>query len=359
MSMDPDLDALALMHRDRRRAEAATTPIERNFAIGGHHARFHFAGPALVEPLTRAIAQLATDQRGEPDLTVHVWDSATTGVPLSPLLRALVDSLHGNPFTLLTPRHEIALLTNERVGATYELGSQVLTIYDRVEREAIYWVNDPDALPYYEKGAPFRTVLNWWLAPHQIHLIHAAAVGRPDGAVLLTGKGGSGKSTTALASLATSLQYVSDDYCAFSTASGPEVLSIYNTGKLRDEDDLARQPHFEPWVVNSDRAGDQKYLMYLAEHAPERLLLRAPLRAIVLPRVAAVDTPRLEPTSAVATLKALAPTSMFQLPGADGATFAHMAALVRQLPCYRLDCSPDLTATARVLEDLVADLSRE
>ena len=354
---DPRLDGFALMERDLRRAQANSTISDRFYAIGPQVVRLRFAGPTLIEPLTRAIAHLNHGSVAEPDFTINVWDSQTTGVPLSPLLQALVDSLHGNPFALLTPRHEIAALCNERIDATFELGSGVLTLFDRQRNEAIYWVRDPPNLPYYERGAPFRTSFNWWLSPRGIQCVHAGAVGTEDGAVMLTGRSGSGKSTTSLACVTSSLKYVSDDYCAFSTAPEPEVFSLYNTGKLNDDDDLERQPHFAPWVVNPERSGDEKYVMFLAEQVPDRILRRAPLRAIVMPRIADTTHPGLEPVSAAATLRALAPTSMLQLPGSTGTAFSRMASLTRTLPCYTLECGPDLAANTAVLEELVGELT--
>jgi hypothetical protein len=356
---DPDLDGLALMQRDATRAGERTGRIERSFAIGHHVARLRFAGPALVEPLTRAIAHLSVEgaPTGGTDLTVDVWDSDTTGVPLSPLLRALVDSLHGNPFALLSSRQEIVALSNDRVAATFELGSGVLTLFDRERNHAIYWVRNVVELPYYERGAPFRTTLNWWLSQKGIQCVHAAAVGTPEAALLLTGKGGSGKSTTALACIGTPLSYIGDDYCAISTNDGPEVFSLYNTGKFRDDADVRRQPRFEPWIVNPERSGDEKYLMYLAESAPDQLLTRAPLAAIVLPHVTGETKPRLEQVGSAAALKALAPTSIFQLPGAASNAFVQMAALAKSLPCYSLACGTDLAATTDVLAELVGRLA--
>ena len=353
---EPDLDALLLMCRDLDRAFVGAGIVERFFAFGDHVARLRFAGDALVEPLTRAIAHLACDESDEATLTIDVWDSVSTGVALSPLLTALVDAVHGNPFALLTPRHELKALTNARVAATYELGSGVFTLYDRSTNHAIYWVRDPDALPYYELGAPFRTTLNWWLSGRGVQCIHAAAVGREDGALLLTGKGGSGKSTTALACITSPLKYLGDDYCAFSIDGRPEVFSLYNTGKLRDDVDVQRQPHFAPWIVNPDRERDEKYLMFLAEHARDRILSRAPLAAIVLPRVTGAIRPRLTAVSPALALKSLAPTSMFQLPGSSRGAFEQMAALSRTMPCYSLECGADLAATTSVLAGLLAEL---
>ena len=333
--------------------------VEHFYEVGSRIARLRFVGPTLVEPLTRAIGHLRHEPVGSPDLTITIWDSETTGVPLSPLLQALLDSIHSNPFALLTPRHEIAALSNDRVAATFELGSGVLILFDRLRNEVVYWVRDPLNLPYYELGAPFRTAFNWGLTRDGVQCIHAAAVGTEQGAILITGRSGSGKSTTALACIGSSLKYLGDDYCAFSTAHDPEVFSLYNTAKLNDDVDLERQPHFAPWIVNPERTGDEKYLMYLGEQVPDRIIRRAPLRAIVMPQITMTTRPRLEPTSSAAALRALAPSSMFQLPGAADDALFRMAWLARTLPSYTLECGPDLAANTAVLEELVGILTAE
>jgi hypothetical protein len=342
------------MERDLRRATEVCDPLEHFYEIGSRIARLRFVGPTLVETLTRAIEHLRHEPVGSPDITINIWDSETTGVPLSPLLQALIDSIHANPFGLLTPRHEIAVLSNDRVAATFELGSGVLILFDRQRNEVVYWVRDPLNLPYYERGAPFRTAFNWGLARHGVQCIHAAAVGTEQGAILITGRSGSGKSTTALACITSSLKYLGDDYCAFSTADDPEVFSLYNTGKLNDDADLERQPHFAPWIVNPERTGDEKYVMYLGEQVPDRIIRRAPLRAIVIPQITKTTRPRLQPTSSAAAMRALAPSSMFQLPGAADDALFRMAWLSRTLPSYTLECGPDLAANTAVLEEFVA-----
>ena len=357
---DPRVDAFDLMTLGWARAHDAGVPtLERYYEIAGAVVRLRFAGDALVEPLTRAISHLETPPVDSPALTVRLWDSTSTGIELSSLMEFVIGMVWKAPFEALTPRHEVRGLHSERVHTTYELGSGVLTMFDAHERDAVYWVRDAADLPYYERGAPLRTLLNWWLSQRGLHCVHAGAVGTRDGAVLLTGKGGSGKSTTTLACLGSPLAYVADDYCVISTGDDPRVHSLYNTGKLNGAADLERQPHFEPWVVNKEQMGEQKLLMFLHDHVPDQMLLTAPLRAIVLPQVTQRTAPMLEPVSAGVALKALAPTTMFQLPGAAGTAMLTMAGLVKVLPCYRLQLATDVAAGPAKLAELLADLARD
>lgn len=99
--------------------------------------------------------------------------------------------------------------------------------------------------------------------------------------------------------------------------------------------------------------------MFLNEHAPERLLRSAPLRAIVFPRVVGETGSELHRIPRALALKALAPTTMFQLPGSAGQAMRTMAGLVKALPCYRLDAGSDIAAIPGLLGDLLARLSAE
>lgn len=351
---DPRVDAFELMARGYARAVRAGAPVrERHYDIAGDVVCLRFAGDALVEPLTRAISHLEIVPVEQPALSVDLWDSTSTGTDPSSLIEFVIEMVWRAPFDALSPRHEVRGLHSERVYTTYELGSKVLTMFDAHERRANYWVRDPSELPYYERGAPLRTLLNWWLSQRGLHCVHAGAVGTDDGAVLLTGKGGSGKSTTTLACLDSDLRYAADDYCAISIGSEPYVHSLYNTGKLNGAADLERQPRFAPWVVNPEKMGEEKLLMFLHDHVPERLLVSAPLRAIVLPQVTDRQSPVIEPISPALALKALAPTTMFQLPGASGNAMLSMARLVKALPCYRLELGRDVAAGPQRLAELL------
>ena len=81
------------------------------------------------------------------------------------------------------------------------------------------------------------------------------------GGVLLAGKGGSGKSTTALTCLNSELQYVSDDYCVVVAQPSPFAYNLYCTAKVR-ADNTHRVPHLMPTVSNGNRLGDEKALFF-------------------------------------------------------------------------------------------------
>jgi hypothetical protein len=331
-----------------RAAEAAGATIERFYRIGDDAVCLRFAGPGLLPYLTPALAHVAIEPTS-PALTVCMWDSVSTGAPLAPFLRWMCGEMRKAPFHHLSPRQEIRLLSSALAPATFEMGAGVLSVLDTGASVGTYWVEDGARLPYHEQGAPLRTLFGWWLTPRGIQCVHAAAVGTETGGVLLAGKGGSGKSTAALACLDSDLRYVSDDYCLVRSEPKPYVHTLYNTAKLGGLRDLQRQPRFLPMIHNPDGLGQEKVMMFLERHLPEKLCRGFPLVAILLPRVAGEGRTRLTRVSPGAALRAIAPTTMFQLPGAAAASFDLMAGLARRLPAYRLDLGPDLTEIPTVL----------
>lgn len=322
---------------------ASGDPVEMTCRIAGFPVRLLGAGRALLDRLAPALEHVAVET-SEPALTICLWDSASTGVALPP-----------PPLGPATTR-AISARGPERLSTFVDLGTATLNLLDRERSLALYWARDAAELPYYESGAPLRVILHWWMADRHRQFVHAAAVGYPDGGVLLGGRGGAGKSTTALACLAGGLHYVSDDYCLVATAPGPRAYSLYSSGKL-DPASVARLPALAEALSNRDRLGPEKglYFLWRSEHR-NRLLAQLPLRAILLPRVnGSGGSVRLEPISAAAALLALAPSSIFQLPGSGAGELRTLAELARALPCYTLHLGENLEHVV----DAVRDVLRE
>ena len=103
-----------------------------------------------------------------------------------------------------------------------------LLMLNLLTHEAIYWVNDSDLIPHFECGAPLIPILHLWMSYMGSQLLHAAAVGLPNKGVLIVGKGGSGKSNTALSCLNSKLYYAADDYCILSFNPEP-VAQVFKT----------------------------------------------------------------------------------------------------------------------------------
>lgn len=327
-------------------AEAAGGFVDRTYSIAGLPVRLRFAGPALVSSITRAFEHLSVSQ-SSPLLTICIWDTASTEKRMPP------PPWEGDDFLA---RGVIQGYNDDRIHTAFQHGSGAVSLLDANRDLAVFWVSSAEDLPYWEKGSPLRTILHWWLARNERQLVHGAAVGNDRGAVLIGGKGGSGKSTTALACLESDLLYLGDDYTVLRSDPFAMVYSLYNSAKI-NADNVARLPHLGEKISNPDRLDSEKALLFVHEHYPAKTVSELPIRAILLPRVTGLRETRLKKTPTAQALTALAPSTIFQLPRAGAEAFKFLAAIAKQVPCFTFEVGTDLSGIPAAIEGLLAEVS--
>ena len=94
---------------------------------------------------------------------------------------------------------------------------------------------------------------------------HAAAVGQMGSGALLVGKGGSGKSTSALGSLASGWRYIGDDYCLLALNGIPQIHSLCTSAKLNAYH-LENFPTLLSAISNSKELTSETAILYLHQH---------------------------------------------------------------------------------------------
>ncbi|MBI5948602.1 MAG: hypothetical protein HY875_10745 [Chloroflexi bacterium] len=330
---DAGRDRLAAFLDCFDRAERVAGAVDRHFLVAGYPVRLRFAGPAMVPMITGALAHLAAPPCPSPALTVCIWDSASTGVDLSPGVGPIEDYYYAG---------KQGHLQSGPVYATFRRPDFGLSIVDSEGATGGYWI--PDAvtfadgrdLKFFGWAGPLRAVFNWWLGAHGRQFVHAAAVGRAGGGVLLVGPGGSGKSTSSVACLEAGMDFVGEDYCALDAEGPPYVHSLYSSAKV-DAAQLAAGTapvtlDFDPARIEFNKA---VYLLH-PRYAPQ-LAKGMPLRALVAPRVTGAAAPSLHRVSPAEVFAALAPSSILQMPGPNNGALGTLARLARELPCYRME----------------------
>jgi hypothetical protein len=339
--------ARALEHFERARAAAGCET--RTLALGGKVVRAAFAGPALVGRVWPALAHLAVDAE-RADLCVHLWDGESTGVGMVP-----------SPWQppVLGPGGHLPAAEEVGLSVYCRVETGMVTMLDAAAGIAFQWVPSVRALSRHDAAAPLRQILSAWFAGEARCLAHGAAVGLGGRGVLLGGRGGSGKSTTALVCLEAGFDYAGDDYVLVDCdAEGARVHGIYATGKVAASG-LARVPGLSrafdapaaaPELPDSE---PEKALAYLDGHAGGRLSRGFPLVALLLPQVAARTDTRLARVPSGAGLRGLAPSTVFQHGGGGGAILSTLARLAQRLPCYRLELGSDVAQIPRVIGDLI------
>jgi hypothetical protein len=333
-----------------RLAETAATAGRRAggsrecfYEFGGHPVRLRFAGPGLQPALTAALAHLEVPPAASPMLTIDVWDSETTRTPMP--------APPWNPGDYLE-HGRIRGYFGEDLFAVFSPGTSSLSVVDRAAGQAYHWTTAPGALPDIVSAGPFHTILHLWAEAHELQLVHAAAVGSPNGCVLLVGPGGRGKSTIALTCLGEGVGYLGDDYCLVGVGDPPLVASMYSSGKLRD-DVLSRLPWLVSRIANPHRCESEKAIVFLHEHWPELLVRNAPLRAVVLPRPSRGADSTIRAATRSDAFAAVAPSTVLQLAGGSARTFGRLRDLVGSVPAFHLDAGTDPARLAAAVTSLL------
>ena len=310
------------------------------FRIAGAVVKLSFATPALVAQVVPALSHLAVEP--EPtDLVVGLWDGRTHPFPVLPEDWARAAYM---------PRGRVGGEESGPVRMVAQPGAGSLSVCHVEDSTAFFWVNDASRVVFWETSAPIRNILHAWFAQRGLFLLHAAALGFGEDAVLLVGKGGSGKSTTALLGLADGLDYLGDDYCLVGCDEGAfRVHSLYASAKICN-DNLHRIPELSARIGNPVRPEDEKAVFFLHESPlAGRLAASRRVRAILLPKVSEGISARVEPVPAAAVLAAVSPSTLLQLADADRRDFDFHARLSRAVPGYRLHlCGEQSSITGEI-----------
>ncbi len=333
-----------------RFGDAAAAVGERRVTleIAGRLVVLRFAGgfADAVLPAFMHLARAHDDARDDADLTIHFWDTASTGVGMIPPPW----SLEAGPSNLLAGAEADGLR------ATYRGDNGLFTVLDAAAGQAIVWMRDGAKLDRHDRAAPLRSLFGAYFAKLGLAMTHGAAIGRGGRGVLLGGQGGSGKSTTSLLCLEAGFDYAGDDYVLVDPEVA-EVHGVYATGKVLPASRV-RMPHIGRTLGGAFEAaargvepGD-KAIAYLYEHVPAQLSRGFALAGVVLPFVSGEVDTQVAPLSSAAALRLLAPSTVFQNGDEARATLAALAKLVARVPCHRLALGTDLAQIPRAIERL-------
>ncbi|MDT8308616.1 MAG: glycosyltransferase [Bacteroidales bacterium] len=315
------------------------------FSIAGFNICIRFAGSHMVNIMTPALNHLRTEAMDHPDLTLCVWDSETTGVEMMPHPVGIED---------FTDRGDIWGFYSKRFKTAFHWSDFSVNVLDLENGIGIYWVETAVRFPYWVFSSPLRTLFHWWMEAKGLQLIHAAAIGNDDGAVLVTGKGGQGKSTTAIACLRHGMYYLSDDYVIVGIHPKPIVFSLYNTAKITAED-LVQFPELTEICINPEKLSHEKAVMYLYPHFSENIRSNLPLRTIMLPVIHSGNDSELSSVDFWTLQRAMGFSTMSQLPNVGTHTHNFLTALISQLPCVTLNAGKIVSNIPPLIEDFLSE----
>jgi hypothetical protein len=315
--------------------------------IAGSRVRLCFAGSALIEPIMTSLDHRRIPQRSHPDIRIDLLDFRSTS------MRPAVVNLFGKR---IPADGSIWRWSEHGSHLLYQRSpAHTLQIFDAARERTLFWISDAGDLPAWDRCKPLLQALHWTLARGPWQPIHAGAVCGAHGGVLLGGRGGAGKSTTALACLRAGWRYAGDDYVLVSTAPTPRVENLFNSARLWD-DMLQRFPELQSTLTNSNAGANQKADLRLADRVPLQDFVGFPLRAILLPKVTGSPDSTIRPTTPAQAMIALAPTTML-MPHADASrVFQRIVEVVNALPAFRLDLGTDIDLIPPAIESLLQSL---
>ena len=323
--------------------------FHRDYRIAGTIVRLSFAGERLVPYLTRALQHLEIEPVEIPDATLCLWDSQSTRVTMLP------PPCDREGFS---DRGDLWGFNSRRIKTAFHYHDYSVNLFDHARRTGIYWVQNAELLPYWVLASPLRTLFHWWMERNGCQLVHAAAVAVDERALLIVGKGGLGKSSTALTCLEAGLGFLGDDYVIVRDRPRPTVYSLYATAKINRED-IGRFAGLRPFMNKTEVPADEKAVLFLEPHFRSQLRTEMPLQAIAVPAVVDRDDTRLTPEAVAVVQQAASFTTMSQLPYAGNHTHQLFASLCGRLPGYRIELGRNRRRlTGAIAEFLGADASR-
>jgi len=329
-------------------AEDEAGQIQHDYLVAGVRIRLSFAGPALAQLLLPALAHRLVPLAGEADVVLHLWDSVSTGISMPP-----------PPFGrhCFCERGDIRGFESIRFRSAFDPSDCALHLFDADSDTGLFWVQDAALLPYWTRAAPLRALFHWLFAARGGQLVHGAAVGTADGALLIAGKGGIGKSTTALACLDAGFDVAGDDYVLLTGGDSPAVHSLYRTIKV-NEDTASRFPTLKANISDGrPTAGGGKGVILLDDspRCAGRLVLAMPLRAVLAARFGNEVSSRVEAIDRNLLTGAATYSCLAQLPGAGRDAVEMIAGIMERLPGGRLVLGTDLTVLPAALATYLAD----
>ncbi len=216
----------------------------------------------------------------------------------------------------------------------FQHGADTYSFYDQAKNLGHYLVRDASLLPFWELSAPFRNIIHWWTKETDYQVIHAAHLDFDGVGILLSGKGGSGKSSTTLGSVLQGKKTLGEDYILVDTKNA-FGYSLYRTGKLGHEA-MKRFPELDHSLETVGQINEDKMAFFLDDQIEDSMLTYGKLKYHFIPSINFSSSTQIESTASAEGFKQMAPSTIFQLPRLQESNFRKCGNLCKSLETYRI-----------------------
>jgi len=319
------LDSLRAKWQDH--SKRSPNPMTDRLRIGPWTIAAHYPGESLKSVFGPALAHHARlDGVERVDLEILCLDAS----------EALME-IGAPPWTTadLGPMGIVEGLKETGLRALWDYRRRVIHALDIEAGFGVVIVADANNVPGWEQTFPFRNLLHWWAVQHDGVLIHGAAVAGDEGAMLMVGDSGAGKSTTSLSGSEAGLKLLGDDFVCVTFGAQPAVHSLYASAKLT-ADSTTRFDRLRDQMTY--RIGDkhEKNIFFLDALGQQALIASAPLSQIAFLVQTGGPTTALADASAGAIFRHCAANTVALLPGDRARTLAALSKLSTAAPAREL-----------------------
>jgi hypothetical protein len=289
------------------------------FKLGNELAYIHFSNDNIKRQMSRSIAPLLEQETNQlPALQIFCFEGNLENY-----------SFHF-PWTEqdFEMQGVIKDFNTDRFQCIYQHGSGAIIIFDNQTKEGIYYIESHRHIPYWETSRPFRAIFHWWTKHTPYQLLHAGGIGFSSSSMIISGKSGSGKSSTCLSAiLHPNLLIAGDDHIIVDTKNRI-LYSLYQCTKV-EHSNLDRMSYLKE-LLDNEFKDEERSLLFVEEKMPGKLLKKSQLNFSIAPVVSMRTKTMIIESSPAASLKSIAPTTLFQLPLIREEAFAKCVSLVRE-----------------------------
>lgn len=194
-----------------------------------------------------------------------------------------------------------------------------------------------------------RLILRPLLDERGVLGVHGASLGNDTDGVLLTNKGGSGKSTLVAQGLQAGMKTTGDDFLLLRSKTpitpNIHVYSYFSNLKISPSSPAVNRLALEA------QGDEEKSLAFIARDFPNGLVVKHNLKAVVIPTID--NNTALDEASRQECLLALLPSSVV-LTARTRALIEAVELMIETLPLYRLSVGPDPSTAIPLIEKVLS-----
>lgn len=207
--------------------------------------------------------------------------------------------------------------------------------------------------PLFGNAHDMLPLIYMWAKDNDFLLFHGASVGAGGNGAVLSGRGGAGKSTLAIACLMSGMDFIADDYfLARNNADGFFTFPIYRNIGVNPDSKKMLGIDFPVVKEYPERQG--KMFMDVSDAMKTEIL---PIKAIILPKISGLEKPEITPCAAgPAIVRMVYSTAQQMWINNDPKTIARMTECFSRLSAYEMALSKDVYRNAETLKYFLSEL---